>query len=69
MEKAEHYARAIRAGLAYTGTTRRELAAKMGLHYDTLGRKLKHPEGFTLSDLEKADRAVRWTAFMEEADR
>lgn len=69
MEKAEQYARAIKAGLAYTGTTRRELARKMGLHYDTLGRKLKDPAGFTLRDLEKADRAVRWSAFMEEAKR
>ena len=64
MEKAEVYARAIKAGMAYTGVTRQELADRIGIHLDTLGRKLKDPGGFTVRELEAADRAVRWTAFI-----
>lgn len=64
MEKAETYARAIKAGLAFTGTSREELAKRMGINIDTLGRKLKNPGGLTLRELDAADRAVRWTAFM-----
>ena len=67
MTTAATYAKAIKAGLAYTGVTREELARKMGIHIDTLGRKLRDPGGLTLRELEAADRAVRWTAFMGEA--
>ena len=67
MEAATTYARAIKAGLAYTGVTREELARKMGIHIDTLGRKLKDPGGLTLRELEAADKTIRWSAFMGEA--
>ena len=53
---------AIMAGLAYTGVTRRELAKKMGMHYDTLNRKLRMEQHFDLPELEAADRAVKWSA-------
>lgn len=65
MENAENYARAIRAALAYTGQTRAELAQRMGMHEDTLGRKLKRPGTFTVSELIDADRAVKFERFME----
>lgn len=65
MQKAEEYARAIRAALAYTGQTQAELAQRMGIHEDTLGRKLRHPGTFTLSELIDANRAVRFEKFME----
>ena len=65
MHKAEEYARAIRAALAYTGQTRAELAQRMGMHEDTLGRKLRRPGTFTLSELIDASRAVRFEKFME----
>ncbi len=64
MEKAETYGRAIRAGLAFTGWTQAELAQRLGIHEDTLGRKLKNPGSLTLAELIAADRAVKWTAFM-----
>lgn len=56
------YIAAIRAGMAYTGVTRRELAAKLGMHYDTLNRKLRQEKHFDLQEMEAADRAVRWSA-------
>lgn len=65
MQKAEEYARAIRAALAYTGQTRAELAQRMGMHEDTLGRKLKRPGTFTVSELIDADLAVKFERFME----
>ena len=65
MQKAEEYARAIRAALAYTGKTQAELAARMGRHEDTLGRKLRRPGTFTLSELIDANRAVKFEKFME----
>lgn len=65
MQKAEEYARAIRAALAYTGKTQAELAARMGMHEDTLGRKLKRPGSFTVEELINADRAVMFERFME----
>lgn len=65
MENAENYARAIRAALAYTGKTQAELAQRMGMHEDTLGRKLRRPVTFTVSELIDADRAVKFERFME----
>lgn len=65
MQKAEEYARAIRAVLAYTGKTQAELAQRMGIHEDTLGRKLRRPGTFTVSELIDADRAVKFERFME----
>ena len=65
MEKAENYARAIRAALAYTGQTQAELAHRMGIHEDTLGRKLRRPGTFTVDELIDADRAVKFERFME----
>ncbi len=65
MQKAEDYARAIRAALAYTGQTQAELAQRMGIHEDTLGRRLKRPGTFTVSELIDADRAVKFERFME----
>lgn len=65
MENAENYAIAIRAALAYTGQTRAELAQRMGMHEDTLGRKLKRPGTFTVDELIDADRAVKFERFME----
>ena len=53
---------AIKAGMAYTGVTRRELAAKLGMAYDTLNRKLRQEKHFDLLEMEAADRAVRWSA-------
>ena len=65
MESAETYARAIRAAMAYTGQTQHDLAKRMGIHEDTLGRKLRTPWTFTLGDLIEADKAVKWTKHME----
>lgn len=65
MEKAEVYARAIRAGMAYTGQKQSDLAKRMGIHEDTLGRKLRNPRTFTLGDLIEADNAVKFSRFME----
>lgn len=64
---AAETARAIRAGMAYTGNTQSELAYKMGISEDTLRRKLRRPETLTLGELIAADKAVRWTAFAKEA--
>ena len=69
MEKAEVYANAIRAAMAYTGQTQSELARRMGIHEDTLGRKLKKPRTFTLGDLIAADKAVRFTQFLEAKEK
>ncbi len=69
MESAENHARAIRAALAYTGWTQKELADAMEINEDTLGRKLRRPETLTLRDLIMADLAVRWSAHMQEARR
>lgn len=55
---------AIKAGLAYTGVTRKELADRLGMHYDTLNRKLRMEQHFDLHELEAADRAVKWSAFI-----
>lgn len=65
MQKAEDYARAIKAALAYTGKTQAELAERMGMHEDTLGRRLKRPGTFTVDELINADRAVKFERFME----
>ena len=65
METAENYARAIKAAMAYTGQTQKDLARRMGIHEDTLGRKLRMPRTFTLGDLIEADKAVKWTKHME----
>ena len=65
MQKAQEYARAIRAALANTGQTQAELAQRMGIHEDTLGRKLRRPGTFTLSELIDANRAVKFEKFME----
>lgn len=69
MDNAENYARAIRAALAYTGQTQAELAQRMGIHEDTLGRKLRKPRTFTLGDLIAADEAVGWTHIMGVMER
>ncbi len=55
---------AINAGMAFTGVTRRELAKKMGIHYDTLNRKLRMEKPFTLAEILIADNEVRWTEHM-----
>lgn len=68
MEKAEVYANAIRAALAYTGQTQSDLARRMGIHEDTLGRKLRRPRTFTLGDLIEADKAIGWKKIMEVCD-
>lgn len=65
MERPEAYARAIRAGMSYTGQRQEDLARRMGIHKDTLGRKLRDPRNLTLGDLEKADAAVKWSKHME----
>lgn len=65
MERAEAYSRAIRAGMAYVGMSQEKLAARMGIHPDTLGRKLKRPGTLTLDELIAADGAVCWTAFVQ----
>lgn len=65
MDRAENYARAIRAAMAFTGQTQQDLAKRMGIHEDTLGRKLKKPRTFTLGDLIEADKAVMFMRFME----
>lgn len=69
MQTAETYARRIKAAMAYTGQTRAELAQRMGIHEDTLGRKLRKPRTFTLGDLIAADEAVGWTHIMEVMER
>lgn len=61
-------AKAIKAGMAYTGHTQAELAHRMGISEDTLRRKLRRPRSLTLGDLEEADKAVRWTAFAKEKE-
>lgn len=63
MRSAETYARMIKAAMAFTGQTQEELAKRMGIHKDTLGRKLRMPRTFTLGDLIEADRAIGWTKF------
>lgn len=65
MQKAEMYASAIRAAMAFSGQTQQDLARRMGIHEDTLGRKLRNPRTFTLGDLILADNAVKWTKHME----
>lgn len=68
MKTAEAYANAIRAAMAYTGLTQSELARRMGINEDTLGRKLRKPRTFTLGDLIEADKAVGWKKIMEAFD-
>ena len=65
MQKAEMYASVIRAAMAFSGQTQQDLAKRMGIHEDTLGRKLRMPRTFTLGDLIEADKAVKFTRFME----
>ena len=67
MERPETYAKAIKAALAYSGQSRGELARRMGIHYETLGRKLRSPETFTLGELTKADRILRFTQFIGDS--
>lgn len=55
---------AINAGIAFTGVTRKELARKLGISYESLNRKLRAETHFDLPELERADTAVRWTAHM-----
>lgn len=68
MKKAEAYASALLAALAYTGQTRSELARRMGIHEDTLGRKLRNPRDFKLGELIDADAAVGWERMLEVFD-
>lgn len=63
------YIAAIKAGMAYTGVTRMELAKALGIHYDTLGRKLRQQEPILLSEMVIADRIVRWSDFIKEGKR
>lgn len=65
MEKAEKYARAIRAALGYTGTTQEELAGHIGIVPETLSRKMKNPGRLRLAELEKADELIGWSYFMK----
>lgn len=65
MENPEAYAAAIKAAMSFTGQTQAQLAKRMGIHEDTLGRKLKSPRTFTLGDLIEADKAIRFTKIME----
>lgn len=60
------YSRAILAAMVYTGHTREDLARKIGISVDTLGRRLKHPERFTVRELEAADQVVKWRKFTQE---
>ena len=60
----DKYARAIRAGMAYTGHTQETLARKMGISTDTLKRRLDHPGRFTIAELEAAERVVKWSEFL-----
>ena len=69
MESAETYANAIRAAMAVTRCNREKLASYMGIHEDTLGRKLRRPGTLTLDDLIKADLAIRWTGFLPDRRR
>lgn len=62
--KEKDYIAAMKAGMAYTGVTRKELAKAMGIHYDTLGRKMRGEEPLTLPEMVAADRVVKWSAFM-----
>lgn len=64
MEKAE-IGRALKAGLAYTGMSRMELSRIMGIHVDTLGKKLKDPSSLTVAQLLAAEKAIKWTHFLE----
>ena len=60
------YSKALLAAMAYTGHTQEELARKIGISVDTLGRRLKHPERFTVRELEAADQVVKWRKFTQE---
>lgn len=62
--EAEAYAKAIRAALAYTGQTQEDLAKRLHIHKDTLGRKLRQPRSLTLGDIEDADKAIHFTYFL-----
>ena len=65
MEKAEAYANAIKAALAISGQSRGDLARRLGIHLDTLGRKLRRPESFTLGELIRADSEIRFMRLVE----
>ena len=64
MESAEIYADAIRAAMAGARCSREKLAGYMGIHEDTLGRKLRNPGTLTLKDLIAADLAIKWTGYL-----
>ena len=66
MKSGEQYARAIRAGMAYTGHTQEDLARKMGISPETLKRRLDRPERFTIAELEAAERVLKWSKFLKE---
>lgn len=67
MERAETYAKAIKAALGYTGWSREQLAERMKIHIDTLGRKLNRDPGkLTLDELIRADSLIGWTLFLPE---
>lgn len=60
--KEKDYIAAIKAGLAYTGITRRELADRLDMNYYTLNRKLKmERQHFSLDEMERADTVIRWS--------
>ncbi len=65
MKQGEQYAKAIRAGMAYTGHTQDQLARKMGISTDTLKRRLDHPDRFTVGELEAAESVLKWSKFLQ----
>ena len=69
MESAETYSQAIKAALAFTGTTRQALADAMGVSLDTLGRRLKKPKTLTLDNMIKADLKIHFTRFLAVGKR
>lgn len=57
----QDFTAAILAGLAYTGMTRRMLADRLGINYNTLNMKLRREKHFTVPELVAADHAVKWS--------
>ena len=54
------YPARIAAGMRLTGVTQKQLAEKCGIRPETMSRKMKTPETFTLAEMEAIRATMGW---------